>query len=121
MIETCTTSKSCQLRIQVVSAIPAPANAYPISTETGSASTAHQEPIRPIASITTTNIAEYAAPRSSAQVTSPVATSHGRSGVASTASYSLAYFILKKMLYVESKTAPFIAEDASMAGATNSV
>ena len=34
-------------------------------------------------------------------------------------SYSRAYFILKKMLKVLSKTAPFIAEAASSAGATN--
>ena len=31
----------------------------------------------------------------------------------------MAYFIRKKMLYVESKIAPFIAELASIAGATN--
>jgi hypothetical protein len=87
MIASWMNSKSCQLRIQVVAAIPAPANAYPISTAAGSASTAHHDSTRPIAAITTTNIAEYRnPPRSSPQVTSPVATSHGRSGVASTAS-----------------------------------
>ena len=53
------------------------------------------------------------------QVISPTATSRGPIRVASTESYSLAYLSLKKTLYVESKTAPFIADEASIAGATN--
>ena len=42
------------------------------------------------------------------------------SGVASIWSKSLLYFSLKKKLNVESSSAPFIAEAASMPGATNS-
>jgi len=55
-----------------------------------------------------------------AQPTSPSATSPGPTGVASTASYSLANFIRAKMLNVESYIAPFSADTASRPGATNS-
>ncbi len=55
-------------------------------TATGSTSSAHQELTSPMASITTRNAAEYRAPRISAQVSSPSATSRTPSGVASTAS-----------------------------------
>ena len=51
---------------------------------------------------------------------SPEATSLGSTGVASAPSYVFPYFSLKKML-VDSNTAPFMAEAASMAGATNAV
>ena len=50
---------------------------------------------------------------------SPSATSPADIGVASTASYRCDYLILKKMFIVESYTAPFIADAASSAGATN--
>ena len=59
-------------------------------------------------------------PRSSDQVSSPRATSAVVSGVASICSNSFSYFSLKKKLNVESRSAPFIAEAASMPGATNS-
>ena len=48
---------------------------------------------------------------------SPSATSVGPSGVASIASYVFAYFSFQKT-FVASYTAPFIAEEASSAGAT---
>jgi hypothetical protein len=63
---------------------------------------------------------EYSVPRLTAQPISPSATSAGDIGVASTASYSRAYFSLKNTFIVESYTAPFIADDAMRAGATNS-
>ena len=47
-----TYSKSCQLRMYVVSARQAPANAKPISSAAGSASTAHHDSTSPIAAIT---------------------------------------------------------------------
>ena len=53
-------------------------------------------------------------------MSSPRATSVVVSGVASIWSNSLLYFSLKKKLNVESSRAPFIAEAASMPGATNS-
>ena len=59
-------------------------------------------------------------PRSSDQVSSPRAMSLVVSGVASIWSKSLLYFSLKKKLNVESSSEPFIAEAASMPGATNS-
>jgi hypothetical protein len=58
-------------------------------------------------------------PRSIAQPSSPSAISNGRTGVARMPSYSLAYFILKKKLKVVSDSAPLIADEASIAGATN--
>ena len=51
-------SKSCQDFMNVVSAIPAPANANPISQVAGQASTAHHDETSPIAAITTTKPAE---------------------------------------------------------------
>jgi hypothetical protein len=59
-------------------------------------------------------------PRIIAQASSPSAISIGRSGVASIPSYSFMNFIFPKKLKVVSDSAPLIAEDASMAGATNS-
>jgi hypothetical protein len=47
------------------------------------------------------------------------AISIGRTGVASTPSYSFMYFIFPKKLNVDSDSAPLIAEEASIAGATN--
>ncbi len=57
-------------------------------------------------------------PRSSAQVTSPAATSRADIGVASIASYVFMYLYLTKKLNVVSKIDPFIADVASSAGAT---
>src|SRR5665647_2778429 len=91
----------------VAEAIPTAANAQPIRVAAGTASRAHHVGTAP----------EYTRPRSSAQVISPIATSRGPSGVASTESYSLAYLRLKNTLVVESKMAPFIADAASRAGA----
>ena len=51
-------SKSCQDFMNVVSAMPAPAKAKPISQVAGQASTAHHEDTRPIAAITTRKPAE---------------------------------------------------------------
>ena len=45
-------SKSCQLRMNVTAAIPAPANAKPMNTVAGSASSAHHDSTRPSAVIT---------------------------------------------------------------------
>ena len=59
-------------------------------------------------------------PRSSDQLSSPRAMSIVVSGVASIWSKSLLYLSLKKKLNVESSSEPFIAEAASMPGATNS-
>ena len=52
MVASETYSKSCQLRMYVVSARQAPANAKPISSAAGSASSAHQDSTSPIAAIT---------------------------------------------------------------------
>ena len=79
-------SKSCHDRIQVVSAMPAPANAYPMTTAAGAASSVHHERVRPSDTMTTTNMAAYSPPRSSDHTSSPTTTSNGRSGVASTES-----------------------------------
>ena len=48
-----TNSKSCQLRMKVVAAIPAAANAKPISSAAGSAAMPQMECTRPMASMTT--------------------------------------------------------------------
>ena len=78
-------SKSCQLRMKVVAAIPAAANANPVSTAAGRASAAQYDLARPIARMTTMNAIAYRAPRISAQPISPSATSPARIGVASVA------------------------------------
>ena len=82
-----TNSKSCQLRMYVVAAIPAAANANPVSTR------GRQRQHRPprvhqahAASMTSMNANAYSAPRISAQPISPSATSPARIGVASAAS-----------------------------------
>ncbi len=67
--------------MNVVAAMPAPANAKPISRAAGRASTAQEEWIRPIASMTTMNETAYRPPRISAQPISPSATSPERIGV----------------------------------------
>src|SRR5690349_18921641 len=97
-----TYSKSCQLRMNVVAAMPAAAKANPVSSAEGSTPTAQGDLSRPITSITAVNANAYRAPRISAQRTCPSATSCARIGVASAASYSLAYLIRKNTLYVES-------------------
>jgi hypothetical protein len=79
-------SKSCQDFMNVVSAMPVPAKAKPISQVAGQASTAHQDDTSPIAAITTTNPAAYTADRISDQASSPRAMSMVRIGVASTPS-----------------------------------
>src|SRR3954447_17200917 len=104
-----------------VPAIPSPANANPINVAAGSARSAHHECTRPIDAITMRNATAYRNPRNSAQAISPTAISPTLTGVARIASYVLAYLSLKNTLKVESNTAPFIADDASIAGATNSV
>ena len=57
-------------------------------------------------------------PRISAQPISPRATSPTVRGVARIWSYNLAYFSRKNTLKVASKIAPFIADAASIPGAT---
>src|SRR5579872_5277097 len=104
----------------VVPVIPSEANANPISTATGTSSTAQGDETRSMPSMTIMNATAYTLPLISAQPISPSATSDGRIGVASTESYSLAYLSRKKMLNVESYMAPFIDETASSPGATNS-
>ena len=81
-----TYSKSCQLRMNVVAAIPVAANANPMSRTTPMSNTASGEWISPMASITIMNATPYSAPRSSAQEISPSAMSPGCIGVASAAS-----------------------------------
>src|SRR5260370_20171608 len=99
---------------------PTAANANPMSSATGTASTAQNECSSPRAAITSVNAAAYRQPRNSAQLISPSATSAGRMGVASIASYSFTYFNLKNTLNVESYSAPFIADTARRPCATNS-
>jgi hypothetical protein len=71
--------------MNVVAAMPAAANANPVRTAAGSASTAHPDSSRPIASMTTMNANAYRLPRISAQPIWPRATSAARIGVVSTA------------------------------------
>src|SRR5690349_18516576 len=104
----------------VVHATPTAATAKLISTAEGTASTPHGDLTSPMHVITRVNATAYTAPLSTAQPTSPSATSAGLTGVASTASYSLAYLSRKKTLNVESNMAPFSADTASRPGATNS-
>ena len=51
-----TNSKSAHPRIYVVTAMPTPANANPISTAMGTDATIHGESARPIATITTAKV-----------------------------------------------------------------
>src|SRR5690606_19132099 len=92
--------------------------AQPMSVAAGRASSAHHDVTTPASAHTTRNATAYTSPRSSAHAISPTATSRGPSGVASTESYRRAYLSLKNTCVVESKTAPFIADAASSAGAT---
>ena len=105
--------------MNVVAAMPTAANANATSSATGNASNAHGETMSPIPSITARNPAEYNPPRSNAQAISPIAMSIGPIGVVSIASYNFTYLNLKNTLNVASYTAPFIADAASNAGATN--
>src|SRR5450756_2389437 len=91
----------------VAEAIPTAANAQPIRVAAGTASRAHHVVTAPAKPATSRNAPEYTRPRSSAQVISPIATSRGPRGVASTESYSLAYLSLKNTLVVESKTVSY--------------
>src|SRR5919201_1085378 len=109
-------SKSCQLRMYVAPATLQLANAKPMSHAAGSASTPSGEWIRPRAATTTRNAAAYSRPRKSVHAISPTAMSRGPTGVARIASYVFAYFSLKKT-FTDSYVAPFIAADASRAGA----
>ena len=76
-----TNSKCCQLRMNVVAAIPPAANANPMSSAVGSASTAHHECTSCMASMTIMNAVPYSPPRISAQEISPSAMSPARIGV----------------------------------------
>ena len=58
-------------------------------------------------------------PAASPSASSPRAISNGCTGVAITPSYSFMYFIFPKKLKVVSASAPVIADEASIAGATN--
>ena len=53
-----TNSKSCQLRMNDVQAMPTAAKASPISIVAGRASSAHHDSISPMTSITSRNAAE---------------------------------------------------------------
>src|SRR4051812_23980234 len=107
--------------MSVVPAMPSAANANPMRVAAGSAASAHQECTRPNAAMTIRKATAYNAPRMSAQQVSPTAMSPAPTGVASMASYVLAYLSLKNMLNVVSKMAPFIADAARSAGAMNAV
>ena len=78
-------SKSCQLRSQVHSAMPAPANAKPMKMVAGNARSAHHDSTRPSASMTTKKPRRRRA-RGRAPSFSPAAMSFGPSGVARIAS-----------------------------------
>src|SRR5262249_46360091 len=105
--------------MNVVAAIPRPANANPISIAAGRQRIAHGELVRPRIAIVARNAPEYAVPRAIAQPISPSAMSVVPRGVASMASKVFAYLYLKKKLNVVSNTDPFIAEPARSPGATN--
>ena len=81
-----TNSKSCQLRMNVVAAMPAAANANPVSTAAGSTPIAQYEWNRPMTSMTQVNAHAYRALRITAHSTCPRARSGARIGVASAAS-----------------------------------
>src|SRR5215207_8073972 len=100
-----------------VQAMPVAPKAKPTRRAAGSARTPQGDRNSPMTSITRQNAAAYTPARTSAQPISPLAMSTGASGVASIASYNLAYLNLKKTLRVVSYTTPFIAELANMAGA----
>src|SRR5688572_15804424 len=99
--------------------MPSAANAKPMSTQIGTDKTTHGDDVSPRSHIVARNATEYAAPRSIAHEISPTATSAVDNGVVSTASYSFECLILWNTFIVESKIAPFIADAAISAGATN--
>src|SRR5258706_4076445 len=106
--------------MNVVTAVPSDANAKPISSAASTDSTPpHGVAINPRACMITTNPIEYRQPRMTAQITSPMAASSTPTGGWMTASDGFAYRSLQKKVDVDSYTAPFIAEVAIRAGATN--
>lgn len=88
--------------MNVVRPMPTEANPAAISKAAGTRSQPHGDRIVPMASITITKATEYSAPRLRAQAISPIATSIGPSGVASTPSYTRPNFSLWNTLDVES-------------------
>ena len=86
MIASCTNSKSSQVRMYEVAAIPMPPKAKPIRVAAGRASTAQNDCTKPNAAITTRKATAYMRPRSRAHATSPTATSPTAIGVARMAS-----------------------------------
>src|SRR6187200_1310330 len=118
-VQSSTKAKSAQERISVVPNTDGAANAAETRSALGIASRAQGDSSRPMASITVTNPIEYTVPRIRVYVSSPSATSRTVIGVARTPSYVFAYFSLKNTL-PDSYTAPFIADAARRAGATNS-
>src|SRR5580692_1616391 len=79
----------------------------------------HALPASPSSAMQTMNDAEYIVARVNAHRTSPMAMSVTSRGVDNSASYEWEIFSLKNVLKIESIIAPFIAEAASMPGATN--
>src|SRR5882757_5624085 len=104
---------------KVVTATAVAANANPTSSAAGSASTAHQDPSRPIAPMIAMNTTAYVPPRTIDEATSASAMSIGPIGVARIAWNTLAWRNFMWKLNEPSIIAPFIADAASMAGATN--
>src|SRR4030088_3362387 len=105
--------------MNVVAAMPAPANAKPMSIAAGRQRIPHGDTTRPSRAMGTRNAGDYTGPFSGPHDTSQGATSVARIGVASMASKLRAYLNLKKKLNVVSNTDPFIAATASSPGATN--
>src|ERR1044072_7348941 len=68
----CTRSKCCQERMNVVHAMPTAANENATSNAAGRASSAHAEAIRPIASMTVRKPKAYIPPRNNAHAISPI-------------------------------------------------
>ena len=79
-------SKSCQLRIYDVAAIPTAANAKLVKMAAGKHKIVHGDSTKPSDAITTKNAPAYIDPRMSAQPISPSAMSPTPRGVDSTAS-----------------------------------
>ena len=74
-------SKSCHVRMNVVAAMPAAANANASSVAAGTAKIAHGDSTRPSTRITTMKPSAYSVARITDQPISPSATSPGPSGV----------------------------------------
>src|ERR1035438_139017 len=113
-----TRSKSCHVRMYVHAARPIQLKVRLVRMAPGQQSMTHALRVSPSAAMQTMKDAEYTVARDKAQRTSPRAMSVTSSGVASNASYECEIFKRKNVLKIESIMAPFIAEVASIPGAT---